>query len=141
MCIPTYRSSNKLNEFDSVSMISTTTDQTSTIFDSQSEYEKYYDHISSIEGSSVHSSSRRETRRNVNHYNVAPFRKASYLKRHNSLQSSMSSLADSTMPLRIKTVKLNIDKTNFLGISLVGQNNRTGGIYVGSILKEYAIFI
>ncbi len=51
--------------------------------------------------------------------------------------SSFSSITDSTMSLNIITVTLNLDKINFLGISIVGQSNKggDGGIYVGSIMK------
>jgi hypothetical protein len=61
----------------------------------------------------------------------------------NSLHSSMSSLADSTMSLNIITVTLNMDSVNFLGISIVGQSNKggEGGIYVGSIMSGYVSII
>ncbi|CAF5173582.1 unnamed protein product, partial [Rotaria magnacalcarata] len=54
--------------------------------------------------------------------------------------SSFSSLnSESTMTLNIITVTLNLDAVNFLGISIVGQSDKTGssdgGIYVGSIMK------
>jgi hypothetical protein len=43
------------------------------------------------------------------------------------------------MTLNIITVTLNLDAVNFLGISIVGQSDKTGasdgGIYVGSIMK------
>ena len=62
---------------------------------------------------------------------------ANYLKGHDSLHSSMTSLTDSTMSLNIITVTLNMDTVNFLGISIVGQSNKggEGGIYVGSIMS------
>jgi len=58
--------------------------------------------------------------------------------------SSFSSLnSDSTMTLNIITVTLNLDAVNFLGISIVGQSDKTGssdgGIYVGSIMKGGAV--
>ncbi|XP_071805122.1 segment polarity protein dishevelled homolog DVL-3-like isoform X1 [Asterias amurensis] len=55
--------------------------------------------------------------------------------------SSFSSITDSTMSLNIITVTLNLDKINFLGISIVGQSNKggDGGIYVGSIMKGGAV--
>ncbi len=72
---------------------------------------------------------------------VPPSRSAgtNCMNRHNSLQSSMSSLADSTMSLNIITVKLKLDTANFLGLSIVGQSNKKGegGIYVGSVMKGY----
>ncbi|XP_051967192.1 segment polarity protein dishevelled homolog DVL-1b isoform X1 [Xyrauchen texanus] len=51
--------------------------------------------------------------------------------------SSFSSITDSTMSLNIITVTLNMEKYNFLGISIVGQSNDRGdgGIYIGSIMK------
>ncbi|CAF0930040.1 unnamed protein product [Brachionus calyciflorus] len=66
---------------------------------------------------------------------------SNYLKGHNSLHSSMTSLTDSTMSLNIITVTLNMDTVNFLGISIVGQSNKggEGGIYVGSIMSGGAV--
>ncbi|XP_031441385.2 segment polarity protein dishevelled homolog DVL-2, partial [Clupea harengus] len=55
--------------------------------------------------------------------------------------SSFSSMTDSTMSLNIITVTLNMEKYNFLGISIVGQSNERGdgGIYIGSIMKGGAV--
>uniref|UniRef100_A0A3P9HHF3 Dishevelled segment polarity protein 1a n=1 Tax=Oryzias latipes TaxID=8090 RepID=A0A3P9HHF3_ORYLA len=55
--------------------------------------------------------------------------------------SSFSSMTDSTMSLNIITVTLNMEKYNFLGISIVGQSNDRGdgGIYIGSIMKGGAV--
>ncbi|XP_058846426.1 segment polarity protein dishevelled homolog DVL-3-like isoform X2 [Acipenser ruthenus] len=55
--------------------------------------------------------------------------------------SSFSSITDSTMSLNIITVILNMEKYNFLGISIVGQSNERGdgGIYIGSIMKGGAV--
>lgn len=58
--------------------------------------------------------------------------------------SSFSSLnSESTMTLNIITVTLNLDAVNFLGISIVGQSDKSntsdGGIYVGSIMKGGAV--
>lgn len=55
--------------------------------------------------------------------------------------SSLSSVTDSTMSLNIITVTLNMEKYNFLGISIVGQSNERGdgGIYIGSIMKGGAV--
>uniref|UniRef100_A0A8D3AM81 Dishevelled segment polarity protein 1 n=1 Tax=Scophthalmus maximus TaxID=52904 RepID=A0A8D3AM81_SCOMX len=52
-----------------------------------------------------------------------------------------SSITDSTMSLNIITVTLNMEKYNFLGISIVGQSNDRGdgGIYIGSIMKGGAV--
>ncbi|XP_076028009.1 segment polarity protein dishevelled homolog DVL-3 [Genypterus blacodes] len=54
---------------------------------------------------------------------------------------SCSSVTDSTMSLNIITVTLNMDRYNFLGISIVGQSNDRGdgGIYIGSIMKGGAV--
>ncbi|CAH2272345.1 segment polarity dishevelled homolog DVL-2 [Pelobates cultripes] len=55
--------------------------------------------------------------------------------------TSFSSVTDSTMSLNIITVTLNMEKYNFLGISIVGQSNERGdgGIYIGSIMKGGAV--
>ncbi|XP_060707834.1 segment polarity protein dishevelled homolog DVL-1-like [Hemiscyllium ocellatum] len=55
--------------------------------------------------------------------------------------SSLSSITDSTMSLNIITVTLNMERYNFLGISIVGQSNDRGdgGIYIGSIMKGGAV--
>uniref|UniRef100_A0A8C4FVE0 Dishevelled n=1 Tax=Denticeps clupeoides TaxID=299321 RepID=A0A8C4FVE0_9TELE len=53
----------------------------------------------------------------------------------------LDSVTDSTMSLNIITVTLNMEKYNFLGISIVGQSNERGdgGIYIGSIMKGGAV--
>ncbi|XP_028276072.1 segment polarity protein dishevelled homolog DVL-3-like [Parambassis ranga] len=55
--------------------------------------------------------------------------------------ASCSSVTDSTMSLNIITVTLNMERYNFLGISIVGQSNDRGdgGIYIGSIMKGGAV--
>jgi len=55
--------------------------------------------------------------------------------------SSFSTITESTMSLNIITVTLNMDKINFLGISIVGQASKRGdgGIYVGSVMKGGAV--
>ncbi|KAF5890522.1 segment polarity protein dishevelled DVL-3-like [Clarias magur] len=60
---------------------------------------------------------------------------------HMERSSSFSSITDSTMSLNIITVTLNMEKYNFLGISIVGQSNERGdgGIYIGSIMKGGAV--
>nr|BAF62687.1 Dishvelled [Halocynthia roretzi] len=52
-----------------------------------------------------------------------------------------SSVTDSSMSLNILSVVLNMEKYNFLGISIVGQSNDKGdgGIYIGSIMKGGAV--
>ncbi|XP_038602388.1 segment polarity protein dishevelled homolog DVL-1 isoform X2 [Tachyglossus aculeatus] len=61
--------------------------------------------------------------------------------RQTDRSSSFSSITDSTMSLNIITVTLNMEKYNFLGISIVGQSNDRGdgGIYIGSIMKGGAV--
>uniref|UniRef100_G3PRZ5 Dishevelled segment polarity protein 3a n=1 Tax=Gasterosteus aculeatus aculeatus TaxID=481459 RepID=G3PRZ5_GASAC len=61
--------------------------------------------------------------------------------KNSPLSSSFSSITDSTMSLNIITVTLNMEKYNFLGISIVGQSNERGdgGIYIGSIMKGGAV--
>uniref|UniRef100_H2MFW0 Dishevelled segment polarity protein 1a n=1 Tax=Oryzias latipes TaxID=8090 RepID=H2MFW0_ORYLA len=58
-----------------------------------------------------------------------------------SFNSHFLSMTDSTMSLNIITVTLNMEKYNFLGISIVGQSNDRGdgGIYIGSIMKGGAV--
>uniref|UniRef100_A0AAQ6IBW3 Dishevelled segment polarity protein 3b n=1 Tax=Anabas testudineus TaxID=64144 RepID=A0AAQ6IBW3_ANATE len=55
--------------------------------------------------------------------------------------ASFSSVTDSTMSLNIITVTLNMERYNFLGISIVGQSSDRGdgGIYIGSIMKGGAV--
>nr|XP_029132325.1 segment polarity protein dishevelled homolog DVL-3-like isoform X2 [Labrus bergylta] len=54
---------------------------------------------------------------------------------------SFSSVTDSTMSLNVISVSLNMERYNFLGISIVGQSNDRGdgGIYIGSIMKGGAV--
>lgn len=54
---------------------------------------------------------------------------------------SLSSVTDSTMSLNITTVTLNMERYNFLGISILGQSSERGdgGIYIGSIMKGGAV--
>uniref|UniRef100_A0A8D2ZW93 Dishevelled segment polarity protein 3b n=1 Tax=Scophthalmus maximus TaxID=52904 RepID=A0A8D2ZW93_SCOMX len=54
---------------------------------------------------------------------------------------SFHSVTDSTMSLNIVSVSLNMERYNFLGISIVGQSNDRGdgGIYIGSIMKGGAV--
>lgn len=71
-----------------------------------------------------------------------------YVQMYGSAQatsfSSMTSESTST-PLNIKTVTLNLEQSGFLGISIIGQNNRRPdgscdrGIYVGSVMKGGAV--
>ncbi|XP_078806454.1 segment polarity protein dishevelled homolog DVL-1 isoform X2 [Oryzias latipes] len=85
---------------------------------------------SSTEQSSLSHLMRRHKRRRRRH-------KVSKIDR----SSSFSSMTDSTMSLNIITVTLNMEKYNFLGISIVGQSNDRGdgGIYIGSIMKGGAV--
>ncbi|KAL7400938.1 hypothetical protein ABVT39_020198 [Epinephelus coioides] len=64
-------------------------------------------------------------------------------KTHQRMERSVSfsSVTDSTMSLNVITVTLNMERYNFLGISIVGQSNDRGdgGIYIGSIMKGGAV--
>lgn len=51
--------------------------------------------------------------------------------------SSVSSVTDSTMSMNVITVTLTLDSVTFLGISLVGQENR--GIFIGNIMDGGAV--
>ncbi|XP_067873347.1 segment polarity protein dishevelled homolog DVL-1-like isoform X7 [Heterodontus francisci] len=68
-------------------------------------------------------------------------RRRKHRMRQMDRSSSLSSITDSTMSLNIITVTLNMEKYNFLGISIVGQSNDRGdgGIYIGSIMKGGAV--
>ncbi|KAL2097963.1 hypothetical protein ACEWY4_007170 [Coilia grayii] len=70
-----------------------------------------------------------------------PRRRRRRPKQNMERSSSFSSITDSTMSLNIITVTLNMEKYNFLGISIVGQSNERGdgGIYIGSIMKGGAV--
>ena len=61
----------------------------------------------------------------------------SHMRSTSSLHSSVSSSIDTTISVDVMTVTLTLDKVNFLGISIVGQSNKSGegGIYVSSIMS------
>ncbi|XP_065061143.1 segment polarity protein dishevelled homolog DVL-3-like isoform X3 [Rhopilema esculentum] len=111
------------SEYDSSSMMSSDLDSTSFV-DSDDE-----SRLSSATESSRYSQSKHRRRR----------------RRHRMPRvercSSFSTITESTMSLNIITVTLNMDKINFLGISIVGQSNKRGdgGIYVGSVMKGGAV--
>ncbi|CAH8593561.1 unnamed protein product [Dicrocoelium dendriticum] len=106
------------------SMLSSDLESTS-FFDSEDESSRF----SSVTGTTL--SSRRYGRVRQRRRRRPPISRA----------SSFSSITDSTMSLNIVSVTLNMDTVNFLGISIVGQSNKTGdgGIYVGSIMKGGAV--
>uniref|UniRef100_A0A1I8F4X6 DEP domain-containing protein n=1 Tax=Macrostomum lignano TaxID=282301 RepID=A0A1I8F4X6_9PLAT len=57
---------------------------------------------------------------------------------HISRTSSFSSVTESAVSLDVRTVELDMDAVQFLGISIVGHpaaNGGSGGIYVGSIMR------
>ncbi|KAL2091193.1 hypothetical protein ACEWY4_013456 [Coilia grayii] len=111
---------------DSVSMISSDL-QSSSNMDSQ-------DDASRLSSSSDKSSSSQLMRRHKRKRRRQKVTKA-------DRTSSFSSITDSTMSLNIITITLNMEKYNFLGISIVGQSNERGdgGIYIGSIMKGGAV--
>uniref|UniRef100_A0A673MDA4 Segment polarity protein dishevelled homolog DVL-3-like n=1 Tax=Sinocyclocheilus rhinocerous TaxID=307959 RepID=A0A673MDA4_9TELE len=113
---------------DSSTLMSSELDTTS-FFDSEEE-----DSTSRFSSSTEQSTSSRLVRRHRRHRRKP---KAPRMER----SSSFSSITDSTMSLNIITVTLNMEKYNFLGISIVGQSNERGdgGIYIGSIMKGGAV--
>lgn len=68
----------------------------------------------------------RHARRNNNHMSSL------------SRTSSQTSLSDTTVSTTYVTVELDLNESNFLGMSLVGKANR-GGIYVGAIMNGGAV--
>ncbi|XP_031710442.1 segment polarity protein dishevelled homolog DVL-3 isoform X2 [Anarrhichthys ocellatus] len=109
-------------EYDSCSSFMSSELESTSCFDSED------DDATSRFSSSTEQSSSRLMRR---HRRRRRKPKASNIDR----SSSFSSITDSTMSLNIITVTLNMEKYNFLGISIVGQSNERGdgGIYIGSI--------
>ncbi|KAF6726443.1 Segment polarity dishevelled-like protein DVL-3 [Oryzias melastigma] len=103
---------------------------------------------SELESSSLCSSeedSRKRFSRSTEPSGSSPRLIRRHRRRHRALRmersASFSSVTDSTMSLNIVTVTLDMEKYNFLGISIVGQSNDRGdgGIYIGSIMKGGAV--
>ncbi|KAL3309723.1 hypothetical protein Ciccas_011726, partial [Cichlidogyrus casuarinus] len=103
----------------------------SNIYDSEEESSRF---------SSVSSYSKQRLSRHKKHV----------VQRIERIDEDVSSLTDSTMSLTIITVTLNMDKANFLGISIVGQsvpsngsnegsNAGGAGIYIGAIMPNGAV--
>ncbi|XP_059361990.1 segment polarity protein dishevelled homolog DVL-3 [Carassius carassius] len=115
--------------FESSSTLMSSELDTTSFFDSEEE-----DSTSRFSSSTEQSTSSRLMRR---HRRRRRKPKAPRMER----SSSFSSITDSTMSLNIITVTLNMEKYNFLGISIVGQSNERGdgGIYIGSIMKGGAV--
>uniref|UniRef100_A0A671RK45 Segment polarity protein dishevelled homolog DVL-3-like n=1 Tax=Sinocyclocheilus anshuiensis TaxID=1608454 RepID=A0A671RK45_9TELE len=115
--------------YESSSTLMSSELDTTSFFDSEEE-----DSTSRFSSSTEQSTSSRLMRRH-RHRRQKP--KAPRMER----SSSFSSITDSTMSLNIITVTLNMEKYNFLGISIVGQSNERGdgGIYIGSIMKGGAV--
>ncbi|XP_062337771.1 segment polarity protein dishevelled homolog DVL-3-like [Osmerus eperlanus] len=118
----------ELGSFDSCSSFMSSELDSTSCFDSED------DDATSRFSSSTEQSSSRLMRR---HRRRRRKPKTSNMER----SSSFSSITDSTMSLNIITVTLNMEKYNFLGISIVGQSNERGdgGIYIGSIMKGGAV--
>ncbi|XP_041130481.1 segment polarity protein dishevelled homolog DVL-1 [Polyodon spathula] len=116
---------------DDASLLSSELDSSSFI-DSQEEEEE--DEASRLSSSTGLSSSSRLMKR---HKRRRRRPKEPKIER----SSSFSSITDSTMSVNIIPVTLNMEKYNFLGISIVGQSNERGdgGIYIGSIMKGGAV--
>ncbi|KAJ8378103.1 hypothetical protein AAFF_G00248170 [Aldrovandia affinis] len=115
--------------YESSSTVMSSELESTSFFDSEDD-----DSTSRFSSSTEQSSSSRLMRR---HRRRRRKPKASRIER----SSSFSSITDSTMSLNIITVTLNMEKYNFLGISIVGQSNERGdgGIYIGSIMKGGAV--
>ncbi|XP_026055783.1 segment polarity protein dishevelled homolog DVL-1-like isoform X1 [Carassius auratus] len=115
---------------DSTSLMSSELESSSFIDSEEDEDASSHRRSSSAEQSSSSHLMRRHKRRRRR-------QKVSKMDR----SSSFSSITDSTMSLNIITVTLNMEKYNFLGISIVGQSNDRGdgGIYIGSIMKGGAV--
>ncbi|XP_038820087.1 segment polarity protein dishevelled homolog DVL-3-like isoform X3 [Salvelinus namaycush] len=118
----------ELSQYDSCSSFMSSELESTSCFDSED------DDATSRFSSSTEQSSSRLMRR---HRRRRRKPKTSNMER----SSSFSSVTDSTMSLNIITVTLNMEKYNFLGISIVGQSNERGdgGIYIGSIMKGGAV--
>ncbi|CAH8587674.1 unnamed protein product [Schistosoma turkestanicum] len=112
--------------YETPSMMSSDLESTSFL-DSEEESSRF----SSITGTTLSSRRFSRARRRRRRRRPPPISRA----------SSFSSITDSTMSLNIVAVTLNMDTVNFLGISIVGQSNKSGdgGIYVGSIMKGGAV--
>ncbi|XP_057204388.1 segment polarity protein dishevelled homolog DVL-3 isoform X2 [Triplophysa rosa] len=115
--------------YESSSTLMSSELDTTSFFDSEED-----DSASRFSSSTEQSTSSRLMRRHRRHRRKP---KAPKMER----SSSFSSITDSTMSLNIITVTLNMEKYNFLGISIVGQSNEKGdgGIYIGSIMKGGAV--
>ncbi|KAM4015000.1 segment polarity protein dishevelled homolog DVL-1 isoform 4-T4 [Anomaloglossus baeobatrachus] len=113
-------------------------DSTSTVMSSELESSSFVDsdedNTSRLSSSTEQSTSSRLIRKHKR-------RRRKQKMRQIDRSSSFSSITDSTMSLNIITVTLNMEKYNFLGISIVGQSNDRGdgGIYIGSIMKGGAV--
>ncbi|KAK2538416.1 Dvl3 [Columba guinea] len=118
-----------LGGYESSSTLMSSELETTSFFDSDED-----DSTSRFSSSTEQSSASRLMRR---HKRRRRKQKAPRIER----SSSFSSITDSTMSLNIITVTLNMEKYNFLGISIVGQSNERGdgGIYIGSIMKGGAV--
>ncbi|XP_063061622.1 segment polarity protein dishevelled homolog DVL-3 [Engraulis encrasicolus] len=116
--------------YESSSTLMSSELDTTSFFDSEED-----DSASRFSSSTEQSTSSRLMRRHQRRRRRKP--KAPRMER----SSSFSSITDSTMSLNIITVTLNMEKYNFLGISIVGQSNERGdgGIYIGSIMKGGAV--
>ncbi|XP_055735328.1 segment polarity protein dishevelled homolog DVL-3-like isoform X1 [Salvelinus fontinalis] len=119
----------ELAGYESSSTLMSSELETTSFFDSEDD-----DAPSRFSGSTEQSTSSRLVRR---HRRRRRKPKAPRMER----TSSFSSVTDSSMSLNIITVTLDMEKYNFLGISIVGQSNEKGdgGIYIGSIMKGGAV--
>ncbi|KAE8294776.1 Segment polarity protein dishevelled-like protein DVL-3 [Larimichthys crocea] len=109
-------------------------DSSSTQQSSQLETTSFCSSEEDSGGGSANQQDRAVPRRDLSGDNAA----ATENPKHNGWRGSVT---DSTMSLNVITVTLNMERYNFLGISIVGQSNDRGdgGIYIGSIMKGGAV--
>ncbi|TRY60306.1 hypothetical protein DNTS_015875 [Danionella cerebrum] len=114
-------------------------ESSSTLMSSELDTTSFFDSDEEDSGSRFSSSTEQSTSSRLMRRHRRRRRKPKAPKMERS--SSFSSITDSTMSLNIITVTLNMEKYNFLGISIVGQSNERGdgGIYIGSIMKGGAV--
>ncbi|XP_065842055.1 segment polarity protein dishevelled homolog DVL-3-like isoform X2 [Oscarella lobularis] len=117
------------------------TDESASVYTTDTDPSLYSE--STDDGSSVYTTDTYSTSRTGHsHRRHKKHHHHRHHSRHNMHRApSYSSVSSSTMSMPIVTVTLSLEKTKFLGISIVGQANRSGdgGIYVGSVMKGGAV--
>ncbi|XP_062505403.1 segment polarity protein dishevelled homolog DVL-3-like [Corticium candelabrum] len=117
------------------------TDESCSIYTTETENSSYLD--SADDATSCYTSDTYMTSSTHTGHSHHSSRRHGRRRHHHSMHRapSYSSVSSSTMSMPIVTIHLSMEKTKFLGISIVGQANRTGdgGIYVGSVMKGGAV--